>query len=82
MSKCPFLYDSCMCSIPEEGDHCPEVFPGFGEKCERVDEKERAIIEEVILDKRLTLAPWFRARSVEIFRDEVGRICAIGFPNV
>jgi hypothetical protein len=24
--KCPFLYDSCMCAIPEEGEHCPEAF--------------------------------------------------------
>jgi len=24
--KCPFLYDNCMCSIPEEGEHCPEAF--------------------------------------------------------
>jgi hypothetical protein len=24
--KCPFLYDSCMCSIPEDGEQCPECF--------------------------------------------------------
>ena len=26
MNKCPFLYDGCMCSIPEGGEYCQELY--------------------------------------------------------
>lgn len=78
--KCPFEYDGCMCSIPEDGEHCPEAFSfpdGKGGMTKCPYSPEARDIVEAVLDGRYTAAEvvTFEGHTYQLLRVDFDASC-------